>query len=236
MLATKPSSMEAATHVAGRITAIMQSKCNINTATQQSAVCQTGTKGIVRCPRFNFVCGNQDIVTFDCGQTVGAQNTAAVEAAQQAAAAEPPAVQAQMEAIVKKHNYASVNQYLQSTISASCNADDTASQTLNATITCEDATNVMVKALNTMDASTACTTVILASLVQEARVAVGNAAGGIKAPPLNNAAFVAVCMVGALVIGAGIALAIIFQQSAPKAVKDPLKVQILPVSSSSLSS
>jgi len=232
MLVTKPSSLDAATHVAGRITAIMQSKCDLVTATQQSAVCKSGTKAIVRCPYFNFECGNQDIVTFNCDQTVGSQTAAAIGAAQQAASAEPPAVQAQMEAIVKKGGYVSVNQYLESAISASCTEEDTASQTLVTTVTCRDASNVMVKALNTMDSNSACTTVILASLVQQARVDVANATAGTKPPPLSNAAFVAVVMVGALVIGAGIAAAIFFQQAAPKAAKDPLKIQVVQASPS----
>lgn len=202
--------MDQAHHVPGRMVAILQNTCDMTIAVDQSAVCKSGANAIVDCRFLDINCGNKAITNFNCALQTK------IAAAQQAAGAEPSDVRDEMQADAKRKGYASVNDYLQTTISAACGSTDTAVQTLVTTVSCEDASNVIVNALNTMDASTACVSVILASMVQDARLQTANKAAGAKPPLMSNALFVAVCLGGALLLGVGIGLAIVFQRATPK--------------------
>jgi hypothetical protein len=226
--------MNRATHVPGRMTAVMQSMASANTAacsmnirTQQSVLCggavdaQGNTIPIINCPRLNINCGNTAVLDFKCDLGLFAQ------AAQTVAGAEPAAVQDQMKKIVAKKGYSSVSDYLGSAITNTCGESQSPTQTIVANLACEDAANDIVNAINTLDATSACSVVIVSNLIQQARVDAANAAAGTKPPFMSNTVFALVCFFGAAVLGVAIGLAIIFKQAAPKVAAEPLRIELV---------
>jgi hypothetical protein len=238
--ATPPSSMNRATHVPGRMTAVMQSmvssntlSCVMNTNSQQSVLCggavdaQGNTIPIINCPRLNINCGNTAVLEFNCGLNSTNTTAAFAQAARTVAAAEPAAVQDQMKKIVAKKGYSSVSDYLGSAITATCGVSQSATQTIVANLACEDAAGDIVNAINTLDATGACSVVIVSNLIQQARVDAANAAAGTKPPFMSNTVFALVCFFGAAVLGVAIGLAIIFKQAAPKVAAEPLRIELV---------
>ncbi len=182
-----------APHIPGRMATLMQANCEATSVNDQSIVCKAITS---RCNKFTYTCANQAVVSYGCTDFAKYGGTVLD--------AEPPEVRAQMAQQANNGDYKS---RLATSIQNNCSSAAQAQQAISANIQCTDSASVVVNVLNTMDATSACATLMTATIVADARAAL--VSGQIpKPPPVTNIVFIALVLGACLFIGVAIMLAI----------------------------
>lgn len=177
---------------------VMQGNCDVNANTDQSIVCQlVGQK----CANLNYNCSNIAVVDYSCNSLQKFADLAAL-----VLSAEPPEVQKKYSSSGEAISTETLTQIMLTKIQASCASVATATQSIESSLQCSESSNVVVNVLNTMDATAACVTLQVATMVAEAREAL--VLPLIPKPPLTNPATIAVVLGGAALVGVAIMFAL----------------------------
>ena len=187
-----------APHVPGRMAMVMQASCDVAATTDQSITCQVVAN---KCDNLKYNCSNVAVVDYSC---TSLQQFAELGAL--VLSAEPPQVK---ETIDRKHftkTTETITQSIQQILESACGTVSAATQTLDSTLQCTNSSNLVLTVLNTMDATAACVTLQIASMVADARADLVKPQ--IPQPPLSNPMVIAAALGGAAVLGVAAMVAI----------------------------
>jgi hypothetical protein len=187
-----------APHIPGRMAMVMQGSCTVNGSTDQSVVCRIASE---KCRNLQYTCSNYAVVDYQCSSLDKFADLGAL-----VVSAEPPSVQAEL---AKQHggsDTSTITQVLKSNIQSACGTTATAQQAVENTLQCTNSANVIMNVLNTMDATAACVTLQVASLVATARQ--GLVSPKDSTPPLTNPATIGIILIGGALLGVGIMVAV----------------------------